>query len=334
MLAVALGAALAAVAAIVTLHERASAGRRIVELLSSIASQSNRLSALEWQAMAEQRLSSESREAVEHVRGLLNGIYDELRRRVQGTELQELRKIYGEYLAALDEEFRLIGLGRLAEAREVDAEKVDPTYDALAKLIAEADTRYRNVSRQTDLIAIAGSASIIILASLAIGLMVWRFERVRQTAEIAMAEQNALRGSEERFRSLVQNSSDVIAVLDSAPPVIKYVSESILRVAGYRPQELIGADLFTLIHPDDAVKLQKLLDRCRQGAEPNPALEVHLRRGDGRWRDIELVGNHHLDPSTRAAALAGGSRSGFRPTGVVEGATTARPWGPTILAQA
>jgi len=297
VLAVALGAALAAVAAIVTLHERASAGRRIVELLSSIASQSNRLSALEWQAMAEQRLSSESREAVEHVRGLLNGIYDELRRRVQGTELQELRKIYGEYLAALDEEFRLIGLGRLAEAREVDAEKVDPTYDALAKLIAEADTRYRNVSRQTDLIAIAGSASIIILASLAIGLMVWRFERVRQTAEIAMAEQNALRGSEERFRSLVQNSSDVIAVLDSAPPVIKYVSESILRVAGYRPQELIGADLFTLIHPDDAVKLQKLLDRCRQGAEPNPALEVHLRRGDGRWSDIELVGNHHLHDS-------------------------------------
>ena len=307
VLAVALAAALAAVAAVVTLHERASAGRRIVELLSSIATQSNRLSALEWQAMAEQRLNSESREAVEHVRGQLKGIYDELHRRAEGTELQELRKTYGEYLAALDEEFRLIGLGRLAEVREVDEEKVDPAYDALAKLIEEANTRYRNASRQTELIANVGSASIIIMAALAIGLMFWRFERVRQTAEIAIAEQNALRRSEERFRSLVQNSSDVIAVLDSEPPVIKYVSESILRVSGYRPQELIGFDLFELIHPDDAVKLQKLLDRCRQGAGPNPALEVRLRRGDGRWSDIEMVGNHHLHDS-----VAGGIVINFR----------------------
>ncbi len=307
MLAVALAAALAAVAAIVMLHERSSAGRRIVELLSSIATQSNRLSALEWQAMAEQRLSSESREAVELVRGKLNGIHDELHRRAQGTELQQLRKIYGEYLAALDEEFRLIGLGRLAEAREVDEEKVDPAYDALAKLIEDANTHYRKASRQTDLIANVGSASIIILAALAIGLMVWRFERVRQAAEIAMAEQDALRRSEERFRSLVQNSSDVIAVLDPEPPVIKYVSESSRRLMGYAPEDLLGGDIFKLIHPDDTAQMQNLLARCQEGVGPSGACELRLREANGSWKDIEMVGNHYLHDSA-----AGGFVINFR----------------------
>ena len=42
------------------------------------------------------------------------------------------------------------------------------------------------------------------------------------------------------------------------------------------------------------------------------------------FSEIVLVGKGFMftfDPSTRASALAGGSRSGFRPTGAVEGAT-------------
>jgi hypothetical protein len=36
---------------------------------------------------------------------------------------------------------------------------------------------------------------------------------------------------------------------------------------------------------------------------------------------LMVIGNGSINPSTRAPALAGGSCSGFRPTGVLESAT-------------
>lgn len=63
------------------------------------------------------------------------------------------------------------------------------------------------------------------------------------------AEQ-ALRESEKRFRSLIENASDIITILD-AGGVIRYGSPAIERVLGYKPEDLIGEYLFKYIHPDD-----------------------------------------------------------------------------------
>ena len=64
------------------------------------------------------------------------------------------------------------------------------------------------------------------------------------------AAERALRASEERFRSLVQNSSDVISIVD-ADGSVRYHSESVRRVLGYDPAELVDGDPLALVHPDD-----------------------------------------------------------------------------------
>lgn len=59
-----------------------------------------------------------------------------------------------------------------------------------------------------------------------------------------------LRKSEERFRELIYNSSDMIVVLDK-DGIFRYLSPSIKRLSGYEENDLIGKSCFDLIHPDD-----------------------------------------------------------------------------------
>lgn len=59
-----------------------------------------------------------------------------------------------------------------------------------------------------------------------------------------------LRQSEERFRSLVQNASDLITVIDEDTTVL-YQSPSIRAVLGYEPQAIVGRQLIDLVHADD-----------------------------------------------------------------------------------
>src|SRR5437867_1585187 len=66
-------------------------------------------------------------------------------------------------------------------------------------------------------------------------------ERERAHAEKIQAE-SALAASERRFRSLVQNSSDLVTVL--APDgTITYASDSAERIVGYSPADLVGTSL-------------------------------------------------------------------------------------------
>ncbi len=69
----------------------------------------------------------------------------------------------------------------------------------------------------------------------------------------------ALRNSEYKFRSLIENSTDAIMVVDEQS-VVSYASDSLYRIMGYKPQEVIGTSSFKHIHPDDLHILHKQLD--------------------------------------------------------------------------
>ena len=62
--------------------------------------------------------------------------------------------------------------------------------------------------------------------------------------------EESLRESGNFFKEITENSSDVIIITDKNGD-IKYCSPSIERFTGYKPEELIGRNALTLIHPDD-----------------------------------------------------------------------------------
>lgn len=100
-----------------------------------------------------------------------------------------------------------------------------------------------------------------------------------------------LRASEERFRSLVQNSSDLITILD-VDGTLKYASPSVERLMGYRPEEWMGTNMLTLVHPEDMDRAANSLAAVIDEPGAHPPLTLRVRHNDGSWRYIEMTANN------------------------------------------
>lgn len=114
------------------------------------------------------------------------------------------------------------------------------------------------------------------------------------------AEQ-ALQSSERRFRALIENSSDAIALIDPAG-IVLYHSPSYERVMGYRLDERAGKNTFDLIHPEDRPRVSELLAGILRDGGRVPVPPVRVRHADGTWRWIEGVANN-LTGEPAVAAL-------------------------------
>jgi PAS domain S-box-containing protein len=126
-------------------------------------------------------------------------------------------------------------------------------------------------------------------------------ERERAHAQKIQAE-SALAASERRFRSLVQNSSDLVTIL--APDgTITYVSDSAERIVGYSPADLVGTSLLEYIDKSHLEPVRRLLHTNGKSSVTGP-IEFSLRRADGSLVWLEAVGSNLLsDPTIRGIVL-------------------------------
>jgi diguanylate cyclase (GGDEF)-like protein/PAS domain S-box-containing protein len=97
----------------------------------------------------------------------------------------------------------------------------------------------------------------------------------------------ALQQSEERFRSLVQNASDVVSVLDSTG-MVSYITPAVESVMGRTEAETMGTGGMTWLHPDDRERAGIALADLVGKPGGTSSIEVRSRHGDGSWRWLEL----------------------------------------------
>ena len=108
--------------------------------------------------------------------------------------------------------------------------------------------------------------------------------------------EDALRRSEEHFRSLIENASDIVTIVGENG-VFRYASPSVERVLGYEPQEMLEHSAFDYVHPDDIPRVGEALARAiQQPATPQTA-QFRFRAQDGSWRTLEAVGQARMDGS-------------------------------------
>jgi PAS domain S-box-containing protein len=115
--------------------------------------------------------------------------------------------------------------------------------------------------------------------------------------------QEALRRSEEYFRSLIENAQDVTSIVNKQGTIV-YTSPSVERVLGYKPEELIGQGAFDLLHPDDLAGVTQLFNSTVGNHGSVEKAEYRYRHKDGSWRVMEAIGNNLFDnPAVGGAVI-------------------------------
>ena len=112
--------------------------------------------------------------------------------------------------------------------------------------------------------------------------------RRRDVAEQALDE------SGRRYRSLVQNTSDILTLMD-ADGTVHYESSALERVMGYRPEDQLGTNAFDWVHPDDMERALNIFADVLSTPGLHPPLEFRAPHKDGSWRYLEHTVNNLLD---------------------------------------
>ena len=186
----------------------------------------------------------------------------------------------------LEQDRRLIDELIRTGDRLLEGGRDDPRYDddvtrlrvLSAQLSSVSNDAVQEITQQTEaslsrLVRIEIALGLLsVLAALALGLLLRR----------AGAEQAA------QFRSLVNNSSDLITVL--APDgTIAYQSPSVQRLLGRRAADLVGTALGDLVHPDDRHQVIVSLTKLAEAPGATDNFGCRLQHEDGSWRHVESI---------------------------------------------
>ena len=133
------------------------------------------------------------------------------------------------------------------------------------------------------------------------GAPLYLISQIEDITEHKLADA-ALRKSEDRFRAWIENSSDLVTVV-GADGSIQYASPSYGYQLGYKPEDLIGINVFDLIHPDDRQHIMEIFGENIQKPDSAANAEFRIRHHDGSWQVFEGVGKTYLDEHGQVVGL-------------------------------
>lgn len=169
-------AALAAAACIFALNRWAAANAGTATLMAELRADLHEVEALEWRAIARREVT---REVEEHLAAADRHVREHLDAVRVGADAPELAPLYGRFISAIHDEFRMIRSGSINDALAFDEAVVDPAYEAVSRAAAAAAATHAEDARRVSRYAEAGMALALLAAALIVGGVFARDVRVR-----------------------------------------------------------------------------------------------------------------------------------------------------------
>jgi diguanylate cyclase (GGDEF)-like protein/PAS domain S-box-containing protein len=114
--------------------------------------------------------------------------------------------------------------------------------------------------------------------------------------------EEALQKREEHYRSLIENASDLILILN-AHGTLSYVSPSVERSLAYASDELICRNFFEFLHPQDFSDSFSVVSHITGTPGESRAIELRMRHRQGSWRLYEAICKCVLDEAGEASVI-------------------------------
>jgi PAS domain S-box-containing protein len=141
--------------------------------------------------------------------------------------------------------------------------------------------------------------AIVIPAIIAPILSYWVL-RVLMKLDIA---EEALQESEDRYRSIVENSHDGILIVDDGYHFV-YVNEELCRILGYTSDEIIGQDFRKFLDEESKKIVSENYIRRQRGESPPSQYEFNIVRKNGEKRRVEIRSTVNKDSKGKTQTIA------------------------------
>ena len=180
-----------------------------------------------------------------------------------------------------------------------DVERVQrETRDQVMKSAGRVRVEYRVRKKSGDYIWFETTKRALLDADGDISILETVSRDVTQRVEAV----RALELSEERFRSLVLNGSDIITLVD-ANGTVRYASPAFETITGRTTDSILDRNVFESAHPDDLPTLQRSLEALLQQSKIAVA-PFRYQTATGGWVWLESIGTNLLEnPAVRAIVL-------------------------------
>jgi PAS domain S-box-containing protein len=117
---------------------------------------------------------------------------------------------------------------------------------------------------------------------------------IARNVEQQLRFERALRESEERFRALIEESPDFIAIMDHGA-LLKFVSPSVSTLLGYDPRSVLGRSTFEFVHPADVALAQATFAELLPRVGDLRRLKLRILAADGSIREVDVVARNLFD---------------------------------------
>ena len=129
------------------------------------------------------------------------------------------------------------------------------------------------------------------------------FSTIMRDISKRKAAEEKLASTEKQFRALIENSTDCLTLYDSQGVVI-YISPSMERITGRKPDEVIGTRYGSKRHPDDVALARAAFDAVLHDPAHPQTVEFRTQHNDGSWRWVETTLSNRLDDANIRAIVS------------------------------